>query len=731
MFTLQFADTASSSGSGSSQHVTVIKNSLSGDFKWSGSKALPIPADAAAPRVGSITLTKNFVGGNTTATFYLKGQNGSYYLQTGAVAGSQALAAVTFTNGQSKTWINLPWQNYYFEEDPISGYTTNNDPTAPILLDSSHLIQSVTVTNTQSFGSIEITKTNLRGTDTANLYLWKTNGAAADTQVLPTRVVGNGVTTATWTDLAYDTYYVTEDFVGITTNVYTYIVANPVATGIVVDGATLVQRTVSNTALTGSIEITKTNLRGTDTANLYLWKTNGAAADTQVLPTRVVGNGVTTATWTDLAYDTYYVTEDFVGITTNVYTYIVANPVATGIVVDGATLVQRTVSNTALTGSIEITKTNLRGTDTANLYLWKTNGAAADTQVLPTRVVGNGVTTATWTDLAYDTYYVTEDFVGITTNVYTYTVANPVATGIVVDGATLVQRTVSNTALTGTINLIKYVNNNIPPNGSSFTINWTGSDGTLGSIVLDSINDWAYSGFELFSGITYIFTEDINNGFSFVKITNDGNDYTNPSFEFIAVTGENDSIAFYNATATIIVHKTDSVTGADVSGATYDLFVSDGSGGYKEATDAWGNNIDPQVTDSGGNAIFDGLLFDTYYVKEISESSGYYLDPTYHEVVVNASTINREFSRTVEVTDVPIPPPTPPVTPPPVTPPPVTPPPVTPPPVITVAGLTTPPGIIQVLAFTGLDPIIPISGGSAVIGGLAMILATLRRRMRK
>ena len=52
-------------------------------------------------------------------------------------------------------------------------------------------------------------------------------------------------------------------------------------------------------------------------------------------------------------------------------------------------------------------------------------------------------------------------------------------------------------------------------------------------------------------------------------------------------------IAFYNATAIIIVHKTDSVTGADVSGATYDLFVSDSSGGYIEAINAWGNNINP------------------------------------------------------------------------------------------------------------------------------------------
>ena len=50
------------------------------------------------------------------------------------------------------------------------------------------------------------------------------------------------------------------------------------------------------------------------------------------------------------------------------------------------------------------------------------------------------------------------------------------------------------------------------------------------------------------------------------------------------------------------------------------------------------------------------------------------------------------------------------------------------PPTITVAGLTEG---IQVLGFTGIDPIIPIGGGSAIVAGLAMLLATLRRRIIK
>ena len=102
----------------------------------------------------------------------------------------------------------------------------------------------------------------------------------------------------------------------------------------------------------------------------------------------------------------------------------------------------------------------------------------------------------------------------------------------------------------------------------------------------------------------------------------------------------------------------------------------------------------------------------TYTVKEFKEAAGYLLDPTIYTVTFSPSNTNI----TLNVQDTPkgrgttgggtVG-------------------------TVTVAGLTTPPGVIQVLAFTGMDPIIPISGGSAVIGGLAMILATLRRKRNK
>jgi hypothetical protein len=52
--------------------------------------------------------------------------------------------------------------------------------------------------------------------------------------------------------------------------------------------------------------------------------------------------------------------------------------------------------------------------------------------------------------------------------------------------------------------------------------------------------------------------------------------------------------------------------------------------------------------------------------------------------------------------------------------------------VVDVAALTTgTTGGIQVLAFTGIDPIIPISAGSAIAGGLGLFITSLLKRNRK
>jgi hypothetical protein len=118
-----------------------------------------------------------------------------------------------------------------------------------------------------------------------------------------------------------------------------------------------------------------------------------------------------------------------------------------------------------------------------------------------------------------------------------------------------------------------------------------------------------------------------------------------------------------------------------------------------------------EVRDSGSNLVAilttaaDGwavvsLPWGAYTVKEVSAPTGYALDPVTHNVTIGAA------SPTVwlYVKDIP-----------------------TGGGGGTVGTLGLTEGI-QVLAFTDIDPIIQISGGSAIAAGIAMVIATLRRR---
>lgn len=153
--------------------------------------------------------------------------------------------------------------------------------------------------------------------------------------------------------------------------------------------------------------------------------------------------------------------------------------------------------------------------------------------------------------------------------------------------------------------------------------------------------------------------------------------------------------------------KTDSVV-KDLAVAGAEYWVYDINGAHYETL----------ITGSDGSAVLSAFDFGTYTVKEFKEALGYMLDPTIYTVTFSPSNTNI----TLNVQDTPVS-------------------------IVTVAALTEETveeeaaevvevagiseteGTIQVLAFTGVDPIIPISGGSAIAGGLAMLLATLRRRV--
>ena len=133
------------------------------------------------------------------------------------------------------------------------------------------------------------------------------------------------------------------------------------------------------------------------------------------------------------------------------------------------------------------------------------------------------------------------------------------------------------------------------------------------------------------------------------------------------------------------------------------------------------------TSDSNGFASTgnNGLAYGTYYVKEIVAPSGYDLNTIVYTLTVGGNGVGIGSENGISdsapfgIINTPTPPVVPPTTP-------------TPPPTVTstggavaVAALTEG---VQVLAFTGQGPIMPIAGLTAVMAGLAMVAITLLKR---
>ncbi len=158
------------------------------------------------------------------------------------------------------------------------------------------------------------------------------------------------------------------------------------------------------------------------------------------------------------------------------------------------------------------------------------------------------------------------------------------------------------------------------------------------------------------------------------------------------LTINNGTMTIVEATGFLRILELDSTTGLPIQGAEYWVYNPSGV------------HVETLITGPDGGVTVSGFKWGTYTVVENSAPAGYQVDPTAYTIVFGANS----NSVILNVTNSPAgaggqaaag---------------------------ITVAGITE--GGIQVLAFTGIDPIIPVSGGSALVAGLAMLMASIRRR---
>lgn len=138
-----------------------------------------------------------------------------------------------------------------------------------------------------------------------------------------------------------------------------------------------------------------------------------------------------------------------------------------------------------------------------------------------------------------------------------------------------------------------------------------------------------------------------------------------------------------------------------LAGAVFDVVSADGTFSAKITSGA------------DGYASISGLEWGIYYIKEVIAPDGYDIDPNTYTLVLGATAL----SAAKDVEDDPIPPPTPPVT----------------PPTTEVAGISEIEvlGISEELPFTGLNPIVPITGGSLLLAGLTLMVISMVRNKRQ
>ena len=336
-------------------------------------------------------------------------------------------------------------------------------------------------------------------------------------------------------------------------------------------------------------------------------------------------------------------------------------------------------------GSIVVTKTGLESGDLVSITL-KKGIATIETKT----DVGNGVYTFSNLPVGSD-YSITETYTS--GNIYTYAAATQTpGNPLDVADATPVDVSLVNNPEKGSIEIFKTdATSGLPLGGSTFELQKWGSWITIDTVFLGPDGHYKWEGLPY--GLYRVVETIAPTGYLLappIEVTLNGE---TPDVTLL------EEIADPRIPGRVTIIKTDP-GGALLDGAGFTIY-------YK----ASGNPVMPERFTSGGLVTFSGLAWGTYIIAETTPPAGYDAsDPV--EVTIDA--FNAEAGVTVTRINTPTTTTT----------------------TITTLGIASPGGIevlgIQELPFTGLNPLIPISGLSTIFaGGLMVALSAIRKRFGK
>jgi uncharacterized repeat protein (TIGR01451 family) len=440
----------------------------------------------------------------------------------------------------------------------------------------------------------------------------------------------------------------------------------------------------------GSIIVTKSGMESGDLVSISLYK---GIVLIETKPN--VGDGVYTFSNLALGND-YTITETYASGNTYSYSAATQNP-DNPLDVSSSTPVNVSLVNTPEKGSITVEKSGLMGSDTAIFSLNGPGGPYTSIELGDGGIDG-------WVDLPYGQYTVTETWGS--GNVYTYTTDIGAGNQQVVDinaGNENPTVVVTNTPEKGSITICKTDKTNGEPIlGSTFEL-WKESrnqafvnpNGTgIGAAAFSSVGWIKIGEVELTNSNCYTW-DDLPYGNYMVRETVAPQGYLLCNDVYVTVDGETpnpklvEEIADPRKPGKIGIRKVDE-NGDAMVGAGFTLYNSTGT------TVVQGEKF----TDAAGNVAFGNLAWGSYLIVETTVPAGYTkVDDV--AVIVNAGNAGTVINVTIKNT-----------------------------PGggggegLTVLG-------IQELPFTGMNPAIPISSISMILGGLAMFIASLKKRFRR